>query len=133
MQFLSGHKMQLGDFQHGRGACQRWTMGLKFVPSRLPQFFLPKNPPLDQKLKVDLFKGCLSADTFQGFITFPWEVFISTKFRGGGRLFQLLWKGQQENICFCWRSLFATFVWNLMHLPLWFEHICHFSLNIFSY
>ena len=52
---------------------EQWGLNLSHqdFPKTLPQFFLPKNPPLDQKLKVDLFKGCLSADTFLGFITFP--------------------------------------------------------------
>ena len=35
------------------------------------------------------------------------------------------------NICFCWRSLFATFIWILIYLPLWSEYVCHFCLNIF--
>ena len=47
---------------------------------------LPKLHPfsplqiLNSKLELDLFGACLS-DTFLGFITFLWEVFISANFR----------------------------------------------------
>ena len=113
----------MGDFR-GRGACQWWTMGLKLLPSRLcPKIFFWKihlRTNWGWKLKLDLFKACLS-DTFLGFITFLSKVFILPS-SGLGRLFQLLWKGQQENICFCWLSLFATFVWIF----------CRFSLQTFA-
>ena len=120
--------MQLrGDF-HGRGACRSlWTMGLKLDPSRLrsnlaPLFLPKKNPPaLDQswgeKLKVDLFKACLS-DTFLGFITFRWEVFISAKFGDGEAISTSVKRPTGEYlflltifICHCCLNISATFVW----------------------
>ena len=57
---------------HVGPAGEQW--GLNWSIKTFPNFapiFLPKNPPasLDEKLKVDLFKACLS-DTFLGFITF---------------------------------------------------------------
>ena len=68
--------MQLGGIfkeEVHAGPGEQWGLNWSHqdFPQTLPQFFSQKKPPasLDEKLKVDLFKACLS-DTFLGFITF---------------------------------------------------------------
>ena len=71
--------MQLGGIfkeEVHAGPGEQWGLNWSHqdFPQTLPQFFFQKIHQLlricwDEKLKVDLFKACLS-DTFLGFITF---------------------------------------------------------------